>query len=202
MNLVLLVTWYQGFHSWHLGIPYCEDHTQIEFGKGIMSLAAFCATGEFKELRKASTLTCPSLPPPSINEPTGLTVTMIQAFVLLHEYGHVILGHLNPSDTTLVEMTNKGAIEVYNISQNQEFAADAFALQAFPFKLEAAYFAGLLFKFFQTSETFLSVHSTTHPPSSARWERIKQVAGVANHSDSLAFQLDETFQSINQWVQI
>lgn len=60
-----------------------------------------------------------------------LVVFLKQAiiFVMLHEYGHISLGHLNEEETRK-KMLDDTQVEVYLTSHKQEYEADAFAFKS------------------------------------------------------------------------
>jgi hypothetical protein len=64
---------------------------------------------------------------PSVGGPDGIlkgsVVHACESFVLAHEYGHVLAGHINSSNTTFVR-TSVGRVECARKSREQEFEAD------------------------------------------------------------------------------
>jgi hypothetical protein len=107
---------------------------------------------------------------------------LMEYFILLHEYGHIVLGHL---DTKRVRLARAATgVEIYTNSQTQEFDADAFALECLFRHLELKdrwrvyVFLGTLFGFFRLLEAVSDeAHSaSTHPPTPARWARLRELA--------------------------
>jgi hypothetical protein len=134
---------------------------------------------------------------------TDLAV-VIEEFILLHEYGHLRLGHL---DCTKPSMPlDPGKIELPR-TQNEELEADAYAvdclLSHYP-EEKVAIACGSLMHFFGLCEVlallFVSSRQAgthlammqSHPSGYARWERIKERTNVATRDD-LSNELDDIF---------
>ena len=101
--------------------------------------------------------------------------------MLLHEYGHVALGHLNPMQTHNISLEGKQEVELkeYSRSQLAEFEADKFAVEhairgqdvGVTFPVEHFGLAiGLIYRFFDLCEALggSSGAATTHPPGITR----------------------------------
>src|SRR5581483_5448089 len=95
-SLSLLIRSFLSFATWYNPAPFhhCRDHSQSEFARAILYLAAFCTSGDLVYLQKAALVyNCPSLPP--LGEKANLEADFyarIALAVLLHEYGHIVLG--------------------------------------------------------------------------------------------------------------
>lgn len=100
--------------------PFCRDYQPAFFGHAIVCLGRFAATRRHEHLRKIKVWNCPSLGPLDLN--SAKFSHLIQLFVLLHEYGHVSRGHLDPS-----RMIRKQRVSVYAQHHRQEHEADEFA---------------------------------------------------------------------------
>jgi hypothetical protein len=207
-SLNMLIRSFLSFATWYNPAPFhhCRDHPQAEFAKSILYLAAFCASGDHLYLQKAALIyNCPSLPP--LGEKSDLEArmyAMITLAVLLHEYGHIALGHIPSNKTEQLRLyATTTSVPVYTIAQVQEFEADEFAFQwmtkIFP-PIDFAFWYGLLLNFFDLCEvtgevTFHQARLSrkSHPPSHARWEKIKELARVSEFPDEPALKLDIGF---------
>jgi hypothetical protein len=133
---------------------------------------------------------------------------MIETFILLHEYAHVVLGHLHDHASKPFAPEVGLGLTKYTKSQEQELEADQYALEHFV-KLFTDGFTvagdvillscGLLLHFLALCErrTAESHSGTTrHPPALERWGRIKNVLQVPDKS-TMANGLDRVFLSIH-----
>lgn len=91
--LAMLFRAYMAFYTWNTLKPYCHDHSQAAFGRTILLLAEHCVTGDFGVLARIPTLQCPSLP--DYDRAVSNFANLVEIFILLHEYGHAILRHLD-----------------------------------------------------------------------------------------------------------
>lgn len=204
-HLSMLVRSFLAYFSWHSRAPFSRDYSQASFGDTILLLGEFCSTGNVSVLSEIETYDLPSRPTYDTHVETS--VRFIEKYILLHEYGHAILKHLDVDDTTLLQAAPK-PLEVYSVSQQQELEADAFALdrlidgtkgQMSP--SDVAFFAGILFRFFDVCEAFRASavqDKTSHPPALARWQRTKQRAERSHHLEDEVFGLDSAFEGIKE----
>jgi hypothetical protein len=201
LHLGLLVRSYFAYYTWNApdrwaaGEPYCRDHSRDDFGRTIQHLAAHCATGDLEYLRRITTLKCPSLKTyDQLVETFGMG---IEIFIMLHEFGHVVLNHLSTSAPVSLIAEPAGEVTLYTNSELQEFATDEFAFrhysQALRRPADVAFCCGLLFHFFHLAELIAPPKVRTHPPPLARWERIKSLASPSTRPESWANYLDEAF---------
>lgn len=107
-------------------------------------------------------------------------------FILLHEIGHVVLGHLNDSNLQSQHPSDDevNSIKYYLKSQNQEFEADSWAAQQMQNlesihskvnKVHVCMGLPFLFLVFHVLETVLTnelADKRTHPPARERLHRI------------------------------
>lgn len=111
-----------------------------------------------------------------------------ELFIVLHELGHIALGHLDPADVTYAfEDENGNGAPVFNRSQLQEFAADRFAFDRIieiavkpdgPLRKDIGYAIGCLMILMRTVEAVSSnPASDTHPSAAFRWERLRAEIG-------------------------
>ena len=185
----------------YTGHPEFRDAIWEDLASGVLSLAAFCMSGDIDHFHRAHAFdNLPFLPGTKMTEPGGMLTTGLMCFILLHEYGHAKLGHLDPRNIRTLQLKGD-RVKIYNLSQLQEFEADEFAFahlrRAFG-PLESAFISGLLLKFFELCEDLLRGHSTTHPPSKERWKGIKELADLSAHPTSFAASLDQTFDEIRE----
>jgi Zn-dependent protease with chaperone function len=124
----------------------------------------------------------------------------IEMFIMLHEYGHVALGHLGTCSLMPLRMKTGGELTLYTNSQLQEFEADEFAFKHYSSSgmrsTDVAFSCGLLFHFFHLAELIRPPQSLTHPPGLARWQKIKNVEPLSAHPESWANFLDDAFAAL------
>ena len=127
-----------------------------------------------------------------------LHVNHAEIFVLLHEYGHIVLGHHATCEVSELHLGRDVSVQQFNYSQECEFAADEFACDALskafggdPTKL-IIYTVGIsfLFMYFELRDIWKSVdyssEGRTHPPPAERWARICELLKVDHPDWSLA----------------
>jgi hypothetical protein len=158
----------------------------------LVGLARVATTGDIAAAMKPHhlpILTTFAVPDDNFND----LAIAVEEFILLHEYGHVLLGHLDLPR-----------------AQHHEFEADEYALarmlSRYP-EERVAVACGSLMYFFWLCEILLTLYGVpaqmdtylamteSHPPAHARWERIKAITNVAERDD-VSNELDETFAYI------
>jgi hypothetical protein len=201
LQLGMLVRSFFAYYTWNApdhyaaGEPYCHDHSRDAFGRTIQSLAAYSVTGDLEHLRAITTWRCPSLP--VYDQTVEMFGMGIETFIMLHEYGHIALGHLGTCRTIPVNLRRGRQLTIYTNSQLQEFEADDFAFKHYSSSkmrpTDVAFSCGLLFHFFHLAELIRPPQTLTHPPGLARWQKIKNLAPLSAHPDSWANYLDDAF---------
>nr|VFK01327.1 MAG: hypothetical protein BECKLFY1418A_GA0070994_11429 [Candidatus Kentron sp. LFY] len=141
-----------------------------------------------------------------------------ERFVLAHEYGHVLVGHLNPKNTVSRSLAAGDTMNFFKKSWEQEFEADAFALLlTFPpsmrqintkdelelldLRLAAPYiFFSLAILLDTVSQQLLSLPHTDfaddHPPSGERLRRLEKQLISMN-----AGRVIRAGQSFESWIE-
>ncbi|XHH09842.1 MAG: hypothetical protein ACFCUE_04240 [Candidatus Bathyarchaeia archaeon] len=203
-TLMFLFRSYFSLDSWRDSKPFCHDYTEDDFGMTIFILAGFCATSNLDILNKAPALDCPSI--------SGYDKTIIchcnftEWFILLHEYAHVILGHLS-NDTAKMRIGER-SVEYYKLSQEQEFEADKFAFSKILLlckegglkPTDVLIGPGLLFHLLDLSETIIKstggVITPSHPPAAERWKRLSKLASLESEPKAYAYRFDYWFNWI------
>jgi hypothetical protein len=151
-------------------------------------------------LRKIATWKCPSLP--AHDKLVETFATLIEIFIMLHEFGHVALNHLQTGCPVSLALEPAGELTLYTNSEKQEFEADEFAFRRYSGMgaqpTDVAFSCGLLFHFFNLCELISPPKVRTHPPALSRWERIKGLAPLVGHPESWANYLDGAFAVISQ----
>lgn len=119
----------------------------------------------------------PSFPEAEAHPMRNKLVNCFIALVLAHEFGHILLEHL--------ESDSRGSGQTPTPShahqQDQEFAADRKAvgiLQAMPIGAERQmiiWTSQVFFGLAWTAEVAYGVESATHPPASERWSRVAEL---------------------------
>jgi len=205
LQLGLLVRTFFSYYTWNApdrfaaGKPHCHDHSQASFGRTIQHLAAFSVTGEVQQLRAITTWNCPSLR--TYDQSVEFAAMGIELFIMLHEFGHVALGHLDGCSTMSVPTRLAGELTVYTNSQKQEFEADKFAFEHYCSsgmrRTDIAFSCGLLFHLFHLAELIRPPKARTHPPALARWEKIKELTPLSAYPESWSNFLDEAFMPLS-----
>jgi hypothetical protein len=191
--------WFMAFYTWFTPKPYCRDHSQAEFAQGILRLAHFEVAGDLNSIAEAETLYCPSIP--KFQPDNRGFEKIIELAIILHEFGHLILGHVNGSPTYRIRVSRDTELEALKLSRQQEFEADAFAFRCICDSGLApdyvAFSMGLLFKFFELchrlSPPTIPESKWTHPHPEARWKNIKDLAGATKSPKTLMADLDHSF---------
>jgi hypothetical protein len=194
-------------YSWHMDDYASREFKQEEFAYALLVLARYVVTGDFRLIKPLfNVLMLQSRP---WNDTIFHFAFGVELFIVLHEYGHVMLGHLDQHPA----MTGKiGETSVRRFVQRHEdeFAADAFAFQALyhtfqkldhaEAKADVALAGGILFKLFELCEFIAGpVGSDTHPSPSARWARLVELGDVRSYPNSIAADVDALFSAVMSW---
>lgn len=185
----MLAFCYWSFYTWPRPDAFCHEYTQDDLARSVIALAEFCLTSAPDAWNRmpAGSLLVKMRDPMLLSQ---LTIACRQ-FVLLHEYGHIALGHLNPMRTKNLTVQGERRVEVEEYSKNHlmEFEADRFAIDhaiqgqqtGATFPVEHFGLAiGLIYRFFDLCEALTgSRHSSTHPPGVSRWLRLRQILSDA-----------------------
>lgn len=205
-----LVQAFSSFYSWHTQEPISREFSQQQLAEFIVALARYAISLDFGTLYPYRIFLGFS----SRDRYDSLYVFAgyAELFVLLHEYGHVALGHLHEHKMHSVTLPSGLAISAYNNEQIEEFEADAFAFRALiaPIqadsgmikmsKSDAAFSVGLVLKFFELCDLIDGRTSVDHPPSAERWKSIFLLAGLKEGGTSVAEKLDSAFEVIAEAI--
>ena len=196
--------WFIAFYTWHDSEPYCHDHPQDAFGDAIIRLARYASTEDIRHLAGVKALDCPSIPKFKID--TYMFAIATEIAILLHEFGHLILGHLGSALRFRVKLSDGNHLEAMKQSRAQEFEADAFAFRVLRDSLQgcaprdAAFCIGLLFKFFELCHRLYPSRQPqelwTHPHPVDRWNRIRELAEINKFPLWFGYNLDDAFEAI------
>jgi len=195
-QLGTLVRAFVAYHTWEQPEPYCHDHSKAAFGRTIQYLAAYSISGDMNWLKRIETYDCPSL---RLHDPVVEYLSVgIELFIMLHEYGHIILGHLSTAAVTPMKLAAGNEVTILVNSVDQEFQADEFAFKTYASTgvkpWDVALSAGLMMHFFHLGEMLAPAPTVkTHPPSLERWSRIRAMADPKQHPRSWANYLDDDF---------
>lgn len=186
------------------------------FGFMFRCLAQFCVTGDLEQLDEIDFQGLSAYG-------SHHTYLIMELFVILHEYGHIILGHLDDSNVrkTIIGNENeirdfgrsssaKSTIVEYSRSQLDEFEADLFAFNKLRIGLreletsatEVLSPIGLVLNLFHfcevLSKSFYGVlpGSDTHPAARDRWDRLLKAAERDLPNPSNPGQLNLMFNSM------
>ncbi len=184
LNLQLIAHFTIALETWHSEAPYRRDFTQGDYATFLIILAQYCVSGDARVMKQIPMEAFDSI---EIGAMPHLFASMMEIIILLHEYGHVKLGHVD--DEREVES-----------AQDDEFAADIFAYNALaemigdnakPTDIALAF--GMLFKFIGLMSLFSKVENDDHPTGDERWDRIKRKVDSENFKNTLPGQLDDCF---------
>lgn len=207
-SLPFLLRSYFALDSWRTSDPFCRDHSEEEFAQTIILLAYFCASGNVNYLKQAPALKCPSIP--DYDETTTYFAFQTEIFILLHEYAHVISGHLN-SGINSIHIGKSIPVEIYTKAQFQEFEADRFAISKIveyskgeskatdnivgPSLLFCLF--GLVEAIFKKKGRFLPY---THPPAVERWKRIREYVNLSSYPKAYAVRIEPCFRKLMEYA--
>jgi len=196
---------YFGYALWYFSSPYSWNLFQEDYGRALVALAFYNVTRKDEYRKKVlPIMSAIAKQEPAFENEEDCASFRVLMFILLHEYGHIVKGHLDPSNTSLWSFPENMSIRVFDRNQSQEFEADILAslwmLSLDPSIEHRRSFlltTGVLFRFMDLCERFRSQSSDTHPPAIDRWCRIKSdpqiIGGVEtpiikeldNHFDEL-----------------
>ncbi len=192
LNLQLIAHFTIALETWHSETPYRRDFPQGDYATFLIILAQYCVSGEAGILQQIPVDAFASV---EIGGMPHLFATMMEIIILLHEYGHVKLGHID--DERAAESAH-----------DDEFAADMFAFKALAVMVgdgakptDIALAFGMLFKFFGLMSLFSGVENDDHPTGDERWDRIKIEVDSEDFKDTLAGQLDDCFAALYTFVE-
>lgn len=161
-------------------------------------LSDFCVTGNLFSFSKISPIPkiCAT---PVILQHVLTCHGLIDTFILLHEYAHVVLGHL---DDCQVNATDR----LIKKNRAQEIQADEQAVQWLIGSNEyrnivpsVCHILGLLFRFQDLCETHPSfdLKGYSHPSAMERWEQIKVLLSEENSACiKAAIEVDEPYDEV------
>ncbi len=196
------------FHSYLAIATYPFDHAFdrshdiLDFVQSIVMVADSVATGTPDGVVNMPTWDCHEK---VLQDDTMLMFVLIaDVFVMLHEYGHVVCGHLEGAATRRMLMGDSEE-EVVLLSHTQEFEADEFALRhlrnfspAIPFA-QIFYPVGVFFRFLDLCEEIGGRQpSVTHPPALQRWQRLKSLVSELELTDPDVRNVDAVFDNISK----
>jgi hypothetical protein len=191
--------------TWNRSRPYCRDASKEAYARAIVGLARCASTGDSRYAAPhRATLRFPSL---GYCDNTYIALcNLIEVFILLHEYGHVIRGHLVSGRVRPAFGGQFPDIQEYSKSELEEFEADEYAIhKLIEFsgvgRSTEAVAAGVLLKFFDICELLKFPDVTrTHPPADHRWERIKTQMHLLGLSSKFALELDGAFDLVKHYA--
>lgn len=176
-----------------------RSHPSEEYEQSIIRLAKVVCSGDTINWDEFHIRDCFIGAQP--NRLVTTSMLFVAVFVLLHEYGHVQLGHLDANAVRQIAIGST-EVDVYLNSHNQEYDADNFALVRFRKLLhdhEAAMsIVGILFRFFDLCERMAGVTvSGTHPPALQRWQRIKNICEEDQGNGGTIGAIDALFDGLS-----
>lgn len=158
--------------------PFDNSHHILDHAQSLLQIADSVGTGTPDGVVLLPTWDCHD----GILQDETLLVfaEVVLIFVLLHEYGHIVLNHLDGAMAMRKVRIGNQTEEVQTPDHQQEFEADQYAIDSLLNHLDSEihwhslYAIGIFFRFLDLCEFVTgSKGSLTHPPSSSRWNRIK-----------------------------
>jgi hypothetical protein len=192
--LPMLFSLYTALDSWQRQDGTAKEFSPEQLADGLIRLAVFAATDDLTYLRSSRVVVAPS--DERLEELMNL-ILLAEHFLLLHEYGHVVLGHLNHDRTVLLGAIDGEQVAAFDRVVDDEYEADAFAvsrlLRASSGRLrptDVAIGPGLLLNFFALVELVVrslgTPHDTSHPPALQRWVRVQAMTELEKNPDAYA----------------
>jgi hypothetical protein len=96
--LPLLFFSYAALDSWHTADALTKEMSDLALAECILSLAMFCATDDLRHLAANPDIAV-ILERIAGDKEVVMNAVLMECFVLLHEYGHILHGHLDTHDT-------------------------------------------------------------------------------------------------------
>jgi hypothetical protein len=183
------------FSRHHFPMP--NRHYRKTCARALHFLADFCVLGDWQSFAAVSRIE-EQVTPEFFKQVTTCT-GVIHTFILLHEYAHVCLGHL---DDCPVNDTDR----LITKSKDKEIQADVQAIQWLIASEEyrnivpsVCHILGLLFRFQHLCEMHPSfdLKRYSHPSAMERWDRIKALLTEKNSACvDAANQVDEPYDEV------
>jgi|SRR5215204_2791038 len=206
--LPVLFFCYAALDSWETEDPVTTEISDLALADAILSLAAYCATSDPACLRGVPAVASYGAEDEEMIE----MAVMMECFILLHEYGHILKGHLSSDHITALEMDNgESQIAAFHTRWNHEYEADAFAVARMMATgtgtlrmSDVAVWPGLLLSFFGLVETVAldlspSQLPATHPPAQERWRRVATLVELESTPEAYATRFDYWFGRLANW---
>jgi hypothetical protein len=190
--------------------PYCPHHPDAEFLRDLGLLAAGLGSNLPVEMLGLESVTCLQDRDHDWNRMLHHDYCMTaELFIILHEMGHVVLGHCDDAAVTPLRLAFDGIeadADVFIQPHAREFAADRFAAESLGAaferygmsRTEMAYALGCLFAVLSATEFSGALpRGDTHPPATARWRQLmaevftEELAPATNAVDRLMVRLSD-----------
>ena len=186
--------------------PISTEYTYDEYIRSLTNLAGYCASGDERLLAFSHAMEVAI--PQRFSGLIGSQSFLIQTFLLLHEYGHIVKGHLSDEHITTLRALPTRSVAIYENTTDQEFEADEFAfrilcqyVEEIGGDLRPAHIAEQIFVIL----AFFSLVEFFHKPSSSRQisathpealERLRRIATLVDMDrDSSAW-----FDFAEKWI--
>jgi len=205
-DIILLLStytrWFNAYFTWYDPKPFCRDHSQHEFARAVICLARYAWSGDVNDLRGIRAFNCPTMS--DWSEESYLFAYLIETAIVLHEFGHIVLGHVDSALAHPVQLASGYSIDALKLSRDQEFQADEFAFKKIcdsgSLPRDTAYMMGLLFKFFELCERLHPPRrpeaERRHPYPEQRWQKIRDLAEIDKHPGSVTYHLDSAYEAL------
>ncbi|UCG85088.1 MAG: hypothetical protein JSW71_14245 [Gemmatimonadota bacterium] len=214
MCCTFLMELFGKLRTWGSDWAHDPGHSAEEYAAGIASLAYFSVTGSRDALLVALRLHDPAATHAKGYAASGLVA---RTWVLLHEYQHILLGHLDHAEVAHLDLSADEQIPIMSYQHSLEMAADRAALLTFISHARASLSAysfveslGPLLRFMRLREVVRSLlrpapPHPSHPGAEERWRaalavfvaEFPETEGLADWSCGL---LDGSFDAIEKDV--
>jgi len=207
--MMTLIRLTRAFATYDQPQPFTRAQPWEAYGLALVALAKYCLTGRGSYLAPFEPVVTFS----DMKDPDQTTISwsfVAELFILLHEYGHVALNHLDRSRTDILVLTASVPIYQYTKSQQQEFDADAYALRCLLQHGSArnikdkdlAFAIGTLLNFFDLCDAIRTLSrqtaSETHPAGWDRWAAIRNAVSITSTALAHVTVLEVTFRFLEE----
>jgi hypothetical protein len=181
--------------TWSSPEPFCRDHEPVAFVHTIVSLARYALSYDDRYLAGITTWNCPSLGKWDLQ--SAQFAGIAELFVLLHEYGHILSGHLDAA-----KVADNTELPILVKDHAQEYQADAVGFDRLTRQIDvmtASPVVLILFRFLDLIEHLrygAPRGSNTHPPARERWLRLSEGINLTEEGKEWSRRIESLFDMI------
>ena len=195
LHMTLLGRSIMALTSWGAPEPFCHDHPPVAWFTTIILLAHHASSLDDRHLERITTWNCPTLG--EWDRTSAKFAMSVELFVLLHEYGHVALDHLDRH-----RVVARDDLQVFATNHRQELEADLFGYRHHAQGTNAgaaAIAASTFFRFADVIEHVLhgAPRATrTHPSGRERLQHLKDSEPLAGKAAEAVAQVERVFDKV------